>query len=62
MSRKIYDEKDARQALKDMLQDRKPDEPAEKILATFCQRYSLDMATCRSFYDDLVRKGEIKEK
>jgi hypothetical protein len=62
MSRKILDEKDARQSLKEMLQDRKPDEPAEKILATFCQRYSLDMATCRSFYHELVRKGEIKEK
>jgi hypothetical protein len=45
-----------------MVAQRKPGEPVEEVLATFCQRYGLPMETCRSFYDELVKKGEIKEK
>jgi uncharacterized protein YlaN (UPF0358 family) len=58
MSKKIVDEKDARQILKEMLQER-GDEPAEKVLVIFCQRYSLTMASCRELYNELVKKGEI---
>ena len=62
MSKKVVDEKDAKKILKEMLQERKKGEPAEKVLAIFCQRYGLTMAACRDFYDDLIKKGEIKEK
>ncbi len=62
MSKKIVDEKHSIQALKEMIQQRKPNEPIEEVLAIFCQRYSLSMVACRSYYDELVKKGEIKEK
>ncbi len=62
MSKKIVDEKHAKEALKEMIKDRKPNQQVEEVLAIFCQRYSLTMAACRTFYDDLVKKGEIKEK
>jgi predicted solute-binding protein len=62
MSEKIVDEKHAKQTLKEMVEQRKVDESVEEVLATFCQRYSLSMAVCRSFYDELVEKGEIEEK
>ncbi len=61
MSKKIVDEKDAKRVLKEMLHDRK-EKPAEEVLAIFCQRYGLTMAACRSFYNELIEKGEIKEK
>jgi hypothetical protein len=48
--------------LKEMLQQRKPNEPAEKILAIFCERHAISMNTCHIFYKQLVEKGEIKEK
>ncbi len=62
MSKKIVDEKHSIETLKEMIEERKPGEPVEEVLATFCQRYSLPMETCRGFYDELVKKGEIKEK
>jgi hypothetical protein len=62
MSKKIVDETHAKENLKDMIKDRKPGEPVEEVLTTFCQRYSVTMATCKEFYDELVAKGEIKEK
>jgi predicted solute-binding protein len=62
MSKKLVDEKHAVEALKEMLTEREPGEPAEKVLATFCQRYGLPMETCRSYYNELVKRGEIKEK
>jgi len=62
MSKKIVDEKHAMQALREMISERKPGEPVEKVLAIFCQRYSLPMATCRVYFDELLKKGEIKEK
>ncbi len=62
MSERIVDEKHSKETLKEMIKQRKPGEPVEEVLATFCQRYSIDMETCRSLYDELVEKGEIKEK
>jgi hypothetical protein len=62
MSKKIVDETHAKETLKEMIEDRKQGEPVEEILAIFCQRYSVTMATCKEFYDQLVAKGEIKEK
>jgi chromosomal replication initiation ATPase DnaA len=62
MSKKIVDEKHAKETLKEMIKERKKGEPVEEVLTTFCQRYSLPMATCKSLYDELVAKGEIIEK
>ncbi len=62
MSEKLVDEKHSKEALKQMIQNRKQGEPVEEVLATFCQRYSVAMKTCRDTYNALVAEGEIKEK
>jgi predicted solute-binding protein len=62
MSKKLVDEKHSVEALKEMIAQRKPGEPVEKVLAVFCQRYGVSMAVCRSYYDELVKRGEIEEK
>jgi hypothetical protein len=48
--------------LKQMIKDKPKNEPLEQTLATFCQRYSLDMEQCQTYYEELVKKGSIKEK
>ena len=48
--------------LKRMLQERKPEEPVEKVLVKFCARHGVSLDTCRVHYDRLVEKGEIKEE
>jgi len=48
--------------LKEMIQEKKPTEPVEKILAKFCERHGVSLDTCRVQYNRLVEKGEIKEK
>lgn len=48
--------------LKEMLQQRKPNEPVEKVLTVFCERHSISMNTCRVFYKQMVENGEVKEK
>jgi hypothetical protein len=48
--------------LKEMVQKKKPDEPVEKVLITFCARHGVSLDTCRVYYNRLVEKGEIKEK
>ena len=50
------------QELKEMIKEKKPDEPVEKILTVFCERTGISMKTCRVYYKQLVEKGEIKEK
>jgi hypothetical protein len=50
------------QELKEMIQEKEPNEPVEQVLATFCERHGLSLATCRIYYNRLVEKGEIKEK
>lgn len=62
MSEKLVDEKHSKEALKQMIQDRKEGEPVEEVLATFCQRYSVAMKTCKEIYNELFNAGEIKEK
>jgi hypothetical protein len=62
MSKKIVDEEHAKEALKGMIADRKPGEPVDEVFPIFCERYGLSMATCKSLYDELAAKGEIKEK
>ena len=48
--------------LKRMLQEKKPEEPVEKVLVKFCARHSVSLDTCRVHYNRLVEKGEIKEE
>lgn len=48
--------------LKEMVNKRDPNEPVEKVLAIFCQRHGISLNTCHVYYDQLVKKGEIKEK
>jgi hypothetical protein len=50
------------QELKEMVNNREPDQPVEKVLAVFCGRHSVTMGTCRYYYNLLVEKGEITEK
>ena len=48
--------------LKETVQKRDRKEPVEKTLAVFCERTGISMDTCRIYYNQLVKKGEIKEK
>jgi hypothetical protein len=48
--------------LKEMLQERKPGEPADKILAVFCERHGISLSTCRVLYKEMIEKGDIKER
>ena len=62
MSDKI-DKKHKIQELKEMLKERKPEEPVEKVLASILRTHmELSMDACRVYYEQLVKKGEIKEK
>jgi hypothetical protein len=48
--------------LKEMVQERKPEEPVEKVLVKFCERHAVSLDTCRKHYERLVAEGEVKEK
>ncbi len=50
------------QELKEMIKQKKPGEPAEKVLAIFCERHAISIATCLKLYNQLVERGEIIEK
>jgi len=50
------------QYLQEMIKDKPKNEPVEKTLATFCERYSVTMTECKETYDKLVKEGKIKEK
>lgn len=56
-----YDKEHMIQALKEMVQEKEPNEPIEKILAVFCERYGLSAATCNMYYKQLVDSGAIKK-
>jgi hypothetical protein len=64
MNRQMSDKSDKHkiQELKEMIQEKDPNEPAEKVLAIFCERHGVSLDTCRIYYKWLVEKGEIKEK
>ncbi len=59
MSSKV--EKHKLRELKQMIKDKPKDEPAEKVLAVFCQRHGVSVSTCKQYYDILVKSGDIKE-
>ena len=50
------------QELREMVKEKTPNQPVEKVLAIFCERHSLTMSTCRYYYNALVENGDIKEK
>jgi predicted transcriptional regulator len=60
LSEKIDEHKT--QELKEMIQERKTNEPVEEVLAIFCERHGIALDACRILYNRLVDKGEIKEK
>lgn len=62
MSEKLVDEAHAKEALKEMIKDRKPGEPVDEVFPVFCERYGVSMETCKSLYDELAAKGKIEEK
>jgi hypothetical protein len=62
MAEKIAEKmpKEKIQELKQMLKEKKPDEPIEKVLVNFCERHAVTLGTCRKYYERLMEKGEIK--
>ena len=50
------------QELREMIKEKNPDQPVEKVLAIFCERHGLTSGTCRYYYNLLVENGDIKEK
>jgi len=50
------------QELKEMIQEKEPKEPIEKVLVKFCERHAVSLDTCKIYYKRLVEKGEVKEK
>ena len=62
MSKRLVDEQHAKEALKELINNRDPDTPAKKVLPIFCHRYGLTMEACRAIYNELIAEGEIKEK
>ena len=48
--------------LKEMIQEKKNEEPVEKVLVKFCARHGVSLDTCQIQYRRLVEKGEIKEE
>jgi hypothetical protein len=60
MSKKM--DKEHIQELKEMVQEKKPGEPVEKVLVKFCERHGVSLEACRVQYNRLVEKGEVEEK
>jgi ribosomal protein L20A (L18A) len=50
------------QELKEMILEKNPAEPIEKVLTKFCARHGVSMDTCRVYYNQLKAKGEVKEQ
>jgi ribosomal protein L20A (L18A) len=47
--------------LKEMIREKKTDEPVEKVLVKFCARHGVSLETCRIYYRNLIEKVETKE-
>ena len=48
--------------LKEMLNEKNPQEPVEKVLAKFCERHGVSLNTCKVYYNRLVESGEVKKE
>ncbi len=53
-------EKHYLEELKEMIQE--SNGPKEKVFAIFCHRHGVSIDQCKIYYDQLVSKGEVKEK
>ena len=64
MAEKIAEKmpKEKIQELKEMIKEKKPDQPVEKVLVNFCERHAVSLKTCRKYYERLVEKGEVKKE
>jgi hypothetical protein len=50
------------QELKEMIREKAPGEPVEKVLVNFCERHAVSLGTCRKYYERLVEKGEVQKE
>jgi predicted transcriptional regulator len=50
------------QELKEMIQEKGPKEPVEKVLVKFCERHGVSLDTCKIYYKRLVEKGQVKKE
>ncbi len=48
--------------LKEMIHEKKPEEPIEEVFGKFCSRHAVSMGTCKEYYEQLVAKGEVKKE
>jgi predicted solute-binding protein len=48
--------------LKEMINQKAPNEPVDEVLVTFCGRHGISMEECKKYYDRLVADGTIKEE
>jgi hypothetical protein len=48
--------------LKEMILEKKPEETIEEVLGKFCSRHAVSMGTCKEYYEQLVKKGEVKKE
>ena len=48
------------QKLQQMIREKEPDEPVEKVLVIYCARHGVSMDTCREYYQFLLDSGEIE--
>ena len=48
------------QELKEMIKEKEPGEPVEKVLVKFCERHVVSLNACRRYYERMVEKGEVK--
>jgi len=48
--------------LKEMINEKAPNEPVEKVLVKFCERHGVSLNACRRYYDQMVEKGEVEKK
>ncbi len=50
------------QELKEMVKEKKPEEPVEEVLVKFCERHAVSLETCRLHYNRILNEGEEKER
>jgi hypothetical protein len=50
------------QELKEMIQEKSPTDPVEKVLVKFCERHAVTLETCRKYYERMVEEGEVEKK
>jgi hypothetical protein len=46
--------------LQQMLHEKEPEEPVEKVLVLYCARNGVSLDTCREYYQFLVDSGKIE--